>query len=89
MFDFLVCPPAKMVIPPENVDFCEHHCSESLLARWHQLRRDADTLAHPTLVFCVRLPKGQTSLPIFRVVTTTLNNGQDELVIFKGAGCSC
>jgi hypothetical protein len=89
LLNFLVCPPTKTLLPPENFNFCEHHYSEPLLARWDQLRKDMDTLVHPTLVFCAHVQRGEKSLPIFRVVTTTLNEEPGELVLLKGAGCSC
>lgn len=49
LLDFLVCPPTKMLMPPENFNFCEHHCDEPLRARWDQLREseNVDTLVHP------------------------------------------
>ncbi|KIM77085.1 hypothetical protein PILCRDRAFT_12271 [Piloderma croceum F 1598] len=89
ILDYSVYPPTKTLIPPKNFGFCEQHYSEPLLARWDQLRKDMDTLAHPTLVFCARVQRGHTSMSIFRVVSTTLTDEPDELIIFKSAGCTC
>jgi hypothetical protein len=89
ILDYSVYPPTKTLIHPENLTLCEQHHSEPLLARWDQLRKDMDTLAHPTLVFCAHVQRGHTPISIFRVVSTTLKDDPDELMIFKSAGCTC
>lgn len=90
MLDFLVCPPTRSLMPPENFNFCEKHYSEPLRAKWHHLRENMDTLVHPTVVFCAHIQRGPTTLPMFRVVTTTLKDEPQELIALKHvAGCTC
>ena len=87
--DFLDCPPTKSLLSPENFSFCEHHDSKLLVERWNQARRDMDTLIHPTVLFCVRVQRGPSSLPILRFVPITSTDEQGQVVLYKGFGCSC
>jgi hypothetical protein len=87
--DFRICPPRTAFLPPENFDFCEYHDNGALRERWEQLRREMDTLVHPTLMICARVQRGKTSSALCRLVTMTLNEKSDELVLYKGVRCSC
>jgi hypothetical protein len=89
LINFLVCPPTKTILPPENFNFCKHHYDERLVAMWDQLRRDVDTLVQPTLVIWAQVQKGKSATSIFRVATTTSNDEPNELVLYEGAKCSC
>jgi hypothetical protein len=88
--DFTVCPPTKILMAADKLNFCPHSYPEAFLARWDQLRKNMDTLDYPTVVFCVRMQRGEITMPIFRVVpVTTLDDESGELELYKGAGCSC
>jgi hypothetical protein len=89
MLDFTVCPPTKTLMAADKFDFCPHSYPESFLARWDHLRKNMDTLDYPTVVFCVRMQRGESNVPIFRVVPMTLDEGPGELELYKGVGCSC
>jgi hypothetical protein len=80
LLDFLVCPPTKTLIPPENFTFCKHHDSE-LHGKWAHLRENMNTLVRPTLVVCVQIERGAKPLSIFRVVTTTLKDEPHKLML--------
>jgi len=84
--DFRVCPPTTTLLPSENFNFCEYHDNGVLRERWEQLRREMNTLVHPTLA---RVQRGKTSVALCRLVTMTLNEKSDELVVCQGVGCSC
>jgi hypothetical protein len=89
MLDFTVCPPTKTLMVADKFDFCPHSYPEPFLTRWDQLRKNMDTLDHPTVVFCVRMQRGEINMPIFRVVPVTLDEGPGELELYRGVGCSC
>jgi hypothetical protein len=67
----------------------EYHDNGALRERWEQLRREIDTLVHPTLMIHARVQRGKTSVALGRLVTMALNEKLDELVVYKGVGCSC
>lgn len=87
--DFRVCPPTMALLPPENFYFCEYHDNRVLREKWEQLRRGMDTLVHPTLMICAHVQRGETSAALCRLITMTLNEKSEELVVYKGVGCSC
>jgi hypothetical protein len=89
LLDFRDCPPTKSLLSPENFNFCEHHDSKPLVERWNQARRDMDTLIHPMVLFCVRVQRGPSSLPILRFVPITSTDESGQVVLYKGDGCSC
>ena len=89
MLDLTVCPPTKTLMAADKFDFCPHSYPELFLKRWDQLRKEMDTLDHPTVVFCARIQRGEINTPIFRVVSVTLDEGPGEPELYEGVGCPC